>query len=126
MNGNFIILLTTAAVSSMGYLATYGAHAHYNAFLRFFVSLELGSTMTLAGFIYGAAVYARARDHYGMSEDRRIIPTMFGAFLGATSIWVIGMILSNHPIILTTLLVIIFRIEKVLLREAIRKMNGDE
>lgn len=126
MNGSFIILLTTAAVSSMGYLATYGAHANYNAFLRFFVSLELGSTMTLAGFIYGAAVYARARDHYGMDENRRIIPTMFGAFLGVTSVWIIGMILSNHPIILTALLVIIFKIEKVLLSTAIRKMNGDE
>lgn len=126
MNGNFVILLTTAAVSSMGYLSSYGAHANYNAFLRFFVSLELGSTMTLAGFIYGAAVYARARDHYGMSKDKRIIPAMFGAFLGASSIWVIGMILSNHPIILAALLVIIFKVEKVLLREAIRKMNGDE
>lgn len=126
MNGNFVILLTTAAVSSMGYLATYGAHANYNALFRFFVSLELGSTMTLAGFIYGAAVYVRARDHYGMNEDRRIIPTMFGAFLGATYVWIIGMILSSHPIILAALLVIIFKIEKVLLKSAIKKMNGDE
>lgn len=126
MNSNFVIILTTSAISSMGYLATYGAHANYNAFLRFFVSLGLGSTMTLAGFIYGAAVYARARDHYDMDENRRIIPTMFGAFLGATSIWIIGMIFSNHPIVLIILLVIIFKIEKILLRTAIRKMNGDE
>lgn len=126
MNGNFIILLTTAAVSSMGYLSSYGAHANYNAFLRFFVSLELGSTMTLAGFIYGAAVYARARDHYNMDENRRIIPAMFGAFLGVSSVWIIGMILSSHPIMLAALLVIIFKVEKVLLRTAMRKMNGDE
>lgn len=126
MNSNFIIILTTAAVSSMGYLATYGAHANYNAFLRFFVSLGLGSTMTLAGFIYGAAVYARARDHYVMDENRRIIPTMFGAFLGATSVWIIGMILSNHPIILSILLIAIFKIQKLLLRTAIEKLNGDE
>lgn len=126
MNSNFVIILTTSAISSMGYLATYGAHANYNAFLRFFVSLGLGSTMTLAGFIYGAAVYARARDHYDMDENRRIIPTMFGAFLGATSIWIIGMIFSNHPIVLIILLVIIFKIEKILLRTAIRKMSGDE